>query len=265
MTVPGAAARFIYLFDPSADTTPQGWDLTSVDGQVGAFDPPGFEESMTDMTGSASVNPVQQPSGHAVMGDFDLPIWADSSLQDLLDDISGVTAADRTAQRILVIGWMGADAIGQLAEFGRVYLKTAKPAMPAAQLTLYNTTWTYTQLAHIGTTLHAMGAETADGNTEASSQDNTASSANGATCAWGYTALNLDGGTAFAPRVIDSSDDITFGSLVAFAAVTATGGGGEISAVTGTVERYVAFDWDFTGTPGGSATCTFWGSFERNA
>jgi len=112
--------------------------------------------------------------------------------------------------------------------------------------------------------LHELSAETADGDTESSSQDNSASSSDGGTGFFGYTALDLDGGTAFAPRVIDSSDDITFGELIAFTGVTATTGGGEKKAVTGTVERYVASDWDFTGSPGGSETCSFWIAFERN-
>lgn len=260
MTVPGPSSRFVYYFSASPAL---GVNLTSTNGQVGAFNPSGIDETIADLTGSASTAPAVVQTGHAVSPDFVLPIWADSTLQGTIDDIHGTTAADRITRRILVVGWMSGDVAGKYADVGAAYLKMVKPTTPHAMLTLLETTWAWENRVYPTLILHPLAARTADGDTEASSVDGAASSANGGIGYWGYTALNLDGGTAFAPRVIDSADNATFGELIAFTAVTATTGGGQASAVTGTIERYVASDWDFTGTPGGSATCTFWIGFHR--
>lgn len=260
MSVVGPSARYVYYFSASPAL---GVNLTSTNGQVGVFNPSGIDETLADLTGSASTTAAIIQTGHATSPDFVLPIWADSTLQGTIDDIHGTTAADRITRRILVVGWMGADVIGNYADVGAAYLKMVKPTTPHAMVTQLETTWTWENRVYPSVVLHELSAETADGDTEGDSVDNAASSANGGIGYWGYTALDLDGGTAFAPRVIDSADDATFGELIAFTAVTATTGGGQASSVTGTIERYLASDWDFTGTPGGSATCTFWIGFHR--
>lgn len=261
MSVPGPSARFVYYFDPTADL---GVDLTATNGQVGAFTPPGFNETLQDLTGSASTTVAVLPVGHVTSDDFTLPIWADDGLQEMIDDVHGVTTADRRDARLLVIGWMGGDVAGQLADCAEAYLKNVKPLTPQALLTQLETVWGINGAVRPSTILHALAEETADGDTESTSEDNGASSSDGGWGCWGYTALDLDSGDAFVPRVIDSTDDMTYGALITFTGVTATTGGGQVPTfVSGTVERYVACDWDFTGTPGGSETCTFFIAFQR--
>lgn len=113
--------------------------------------------------------------------------------------------------------------------------------------------------------LHNLTARTADGNTEASSVDNSASSANGGVAYLQVTNLVLDGATSFDVTVTDSPDDAVFSSLVAMTAISADGASSERKTVAGTVDRYLAVEWDFTGTPGAGATATFLVAFYRNA
>lgn len=264
MSLVGPAGRFLYMFDGTANL---GLNLTGTAGQVGEFDPPNLNEVTQELTGSASTYPTHQRVGHVTTDDVTIPLWADSTLQGLIDDLHGTTEADRRNARILVYGWMGADAAGITFTAGRAYLQKVTPKTPPAELTQLETTWRFENAAEIGTVLRALSAATADGDTTgAGSQDYGASTALGGTAYWGYTALNLDSGTAFAPRVVDSADDVTYAALATFTSVTATTGGGQRLALspTATVRRHLACDWDFTGTPGGSATCTFWVGFVRN-
>lgn len=88
------------------------------------------------------------------------------------------------------------------------------------------------------------------------------SSAGGA----GYLEINslaLGGGTDFAARVRDSADDVTFADLVTFAVVSTLTPTAQRVTVSGTVERYLASIWVFTGA-GGGETADFMIGFVRN-
>lgn len=262
MAVPGPSVRKLRVFDGTANL---GVDLTSADGRVGAFDPPSIEIELQELSGSASTYPTMQPVGYKASEDIVIPIWADSALQELIDDWHGVTASDRSNPRILAYNWKTAEAKGAYCEFGQAYLSKVSPKTPPAELTQLETTWKFTNRAYVGICLHALGAETADGGAPAGSGiDNAASTALGGTGAWGYTTYTPDTSTGFLPRIVDSADDATYGALITFTTVTATTGGGQITtlAATETVERYVDCDWDFTGTPG-TCSCTFWVAFAR--
>lgn len=262
MTTPGPSSRYVYVFDGTANL---GVNLTATNGQVGEFHPPAIASSVQDLTGSASQNPAIAPVGHEMADDLTLPIWADSTLQGLIDDWHGTTPADRANARLVVVGWYAADAIGSKVDIGKAYLSKVAPKTPPAQLTELETTWKWDGLPQVGAdTLHELSAETADGDTEADSIDNGASSASGGWGAFGYTTYTADGASGLAPRIIDSTDDITYGALITFTTVTATTGGGQgPTFVSGTIERYVACDWDFTGTPGAGTTATFFIAFKR--
>lgn len=263
MSVPGPSSRFLYYFDGTANL---GVNLTGTDGQVGAFDPPGTEVTLQNLEGSASLNPVVLPTGHKSTPDFTFPIWADSALQELIDDVHGVTAADRSDQRIIVVGWTGGNVIGQKVDIGRAYLSKVAPKTPAAMLTQLETTWRWTGLCYPGAhILQSLAAKTTDGNAQASSVDNGAASTAGGIGFFGYTAYTQDGDTALVVRVVDSADNITFGALCTFSSVTASTGGGSVSelSTTATVKRYVSADWTFTGGAGAGTTATIFVAFRR--
>lgn len=98
----------------------------------------------------------------------------------------------------------------------------------------------------MGVWLHALGAETADGN--ATSVDNGA-----ATSAGGVGALHVSAYTGLTSAVIkiqDSADNSSFADIITFATVTAVTS--ERKRITGAVRRYVRATIDVTGT--GSVT-----------
>jgi hypothetical protein len=98
----------------------------------------------------------------------------------------------------------------------------------------------------------------ASGNTEATSVDNAASSANGGAGYLEVSALTLGGYTNVAFKVRHSADNITFADLVTFTAVTAAPNGQRI-AVAGTVNRYLASSYAFTGAGTGQSVTAFVG------
>ena len=74
------------------------------------------------------------------------------------------------------------------------------------------------------------------------------------------TALTLGGHTDFAASVQHSEDDAIFVELVAFTAATALGA--QRVSVAGTIYRYLASTWDFTGA-GSGPSATFMIGFAR--
>lgn len=124
-------------------------------------------------------------------------------------------------------------------------------------LTKANVDYVVTGQAELGTILQELEAKTADWNTgSAESYDGAASSSAGGV---GYLQNTAGSGfTAFVGTFIDSSDDTTFGTLLAMTGSVAEPRA-ERKTVSGTVERYLAFDGNVTGT----GTITVWAGFAR--
>lgn len=264
MAVPGPSSRFLYYFDPTAAL---GFNLSGTPGRVGAFDPPAINAEYQELDGSFATYPTKQAVGYESSDDLTINLWADSALQELLDDLHGVTPADRRDERLIYYGWMSGDVVGKYFEACRFYQMKATPKTPQAKLTEFGVSFKPTGSIEIGIILHALGARTADGNSQAASIDNAAATTAGGTGFFGYTTYTADGATGLAVRVIDSADNASFAALITFTTITATTGGGQRSALssTATVRRYVASDWDFTGTPGAGTTATFFVGFKRGA
>lgn len=113
-----------------------------------------------------------------------------------------------------------------------------------------------------GVILHALGAETAaSGNTDASSVDNGASSANGGAAYFAVTALVLGGYTNVALKVRHSADDVTYADLATATVVTAAPAAERV-AVAGTVNRHLYASWAFNGAGAGQSV-TFVAGFCR--
>ena len=101
-------------------------------------------------------------------------------------------------------------------------------------------------------------ARTADpGDTESTSHDNAASSAAGGAAYLQVSALALGGFTNVQVTIRDSADDAAWLDHAdgAFAAIT-TAPTAERIALTGTIRRYTAIDWDFVGA-GAAQSITF--------
>lgn len=255
MSVPGPSSRFLHYYDGTANL---GVNLTGTDGQAKEFGVPAVEVALQDQAGPASTSPCILPVGFESSPDFPIKISADSTLQELIDDLHGVTAADRRDLRYLVVGWKGGSVAGQQADCGLAYLLNVKALTPQALLTDLECTFKWTRAAYTSALImHALGAETADGDTKSAYIDSGAASTGGYFAIFGYTTYTPDSATGFLPRILDSVDHSAWTALATFTAVTATTGGGAHKDGTGTVKRYLACDWDFTGSPGAGATCTF--------
>jgi len=95
-------------------------------------------------------------------------------------------------------------------------------------------------------------ARTTAGPTDTSSDDWTASSANGGVGYLGVSALTLGGYTDVTIVIRDSTDDITFADLITFTAV-ATAPTAERQIVAGTVNRYTLTRHTFNGAGAGQS------------
>lgn len=97
-----------------------------------------------------------------------------------------------------------------------------------------------------GTIIAPLTARTTAGNTE-STPENTAKTTLGGAGYLQVTALTLGGYDNVIVKLRDSADNITYGDLVSFTAVTAAPDA-ERKAITGDIEQYVAISWAYTGS-----------------
>ena len=132
-------------------------------------------------------------------------------------------------------------------------------------VTRANAEYVATGIIERGEIVVALAATAGGGDSEAGPVDGGAGndpSTAGGSAYLQMTALALDGYTDLQVTVRDSNDDITYGDLVAFAAVTAAPAGERVT-VAGNVERYLAADWVYGGA-GSANTATFFVGFARN-
>lgn len=140
------------------------------------------------------------------------------------------------------------DAVGAQCAIQSALRATFEPGVSVSGVVSFDLGAQTTGQTDFGICLHALGAETADGN--GTTIDNAASTANGA-----IGSLHVTAFSGFSGIVVDirhSSDNFVSNdnSLIAFTSVA--GVTGELKAATGTVQRYVRVVWTKTGS--GSAT-----------
>lgn len=246
----GPASRFLYY-----DTV-----ALSTSGYTRELEVPKREQVLREKDGPFETEPSFQSVGFEEGGEVNTLLWAETNLQTLMDSIHAMGASARVA----VYSPWNTDAIGNGFIGVRAFDATAEPVQPSRDLTQFRVNAKVQGKQEIGTILHNLTAETTDWDTTASSQDNTASSSDGGVGYLVSTAGDLDGGTGVTHEVIDSADDITFGTLLTFAQITSWPTSGQRVTVTGTVERYLASKGYYQGVPGGSETDTTFIGFVRN-
>lgn len=183
--------------------------------------------------------------------------WFDDAADGVHDALDGNEGADRVLAYALAGGAIGAEFTAYSGALQVNYQRL----FSAAELHKANATYRGQARASTGVILHPLAAETADGDTESDSVDGGAQSSDGGVAFLSVTELTLGGYDSITVTVLDSADNMTFGALDAFAAVT-TAPGGEVLEIAGTVERYVAVEWEFDGT-GSDPSATFWVGFAR--
>lgn len=182
-----------------------------------------------------------------------------------LDDAAGgsyaafVTAAHVT-NGVVCIGLRGNTAAANFYGFKAHQLDYAQEPAPR-QLTKVAATWEVNGQMHEGRIIRALASITADGDTESSPVDNAAASSGGGEAFVQIGSLSLDGHTNLAVKLRHSTDGVAWSDLVSFTAVTAARSGQQV-AVSGTINRYVAASWDFTGA-GTSPSATLFVGLKR--
>lgn len=176
------------------------------------------------------------------------------SVNDALNGSSG-------QQRVLAFGVEG-NVAGQgfTGYSGAVQVNYARVAT-VGQVHKANASYQSSGEVDEGVILHELSAETAAGDTEADGYDGGASSAAGGAAYLQVTALTLDGYDNIDVAILDSADDVTYAEVAAFTVVTEAPAAERVE-VAGTVERYLAASWAFTGT-GTSPSATFFAGFSR--
>ena len=96
-----------------------------------------------------------------------------------------------------------------------------------------------------------LAARTTAGNTQATPVDNGAASSTGAVAYLAATALTLGGYTNLAVKVRDSADNVTYADIGSFTVRTTVGA--ERIVIAGTVRRYLAISWAWTGAGAGQS------------
>jgi len=106
-----------------------------------------------------------------------------------------------------------------------------------------------------GVILHALAARTADGNSQSTPDDNAAESTGGASLYLQVSALDLDGLDNAVVAVYSSPNGSDWTLLDTFTAITAIGA--ERRTKTGTIPRYLAVSWEFSGLTTETPSMTF--------
>lgn len=231
----------------------QGTGLTTMEVSI-----PGFQRVTEDATGIGSSWMQHLLTGEKqATGPLTFTAFYDSTA------ITGSDAAlqDSASTRVFAIGYEGGTAgtrfaagLGIMQTYERT---TNKAALHKAKGSALITS----QYDDQGKILKALSAVTADGNSQAASVDNAASSANGGAAYMGATELTLGTATSLTLKVMHSTDNVSFSALATGSALVAADL--EQVVVTGTVNRYLAGLWDYGGTPDGSTTATIFIGFAR--
>jgi len=245
----GPSARFLY-YDQIA---------LSTSGYTKEFDTPARKQRLQEKEGPFETEPTYAAVGFQEDGELGLVLWAEDDLQALMDSMHALASS----ARVVCFSPFNTDAIGSTYVGCRIHDAKVGVLQPGGELTCFDFGGKVEGKLELGIILHNLTAETTDWDTEASSQDNSASSANGGIAHLISTDGDLDGGDGITHEVIDSADDITFGTLVSFTQITAWPTSGQRVTVSGTVERYVACKGAHAGTPGGSETDTTFIGFDR--
>lgn len=220
---------------------------------------PGFQRVTEDATGIGGSGWMQ----HVLTGEKQAtgPATMTAFYDDTASTGTDAALKDSAAITQLVAGYEGgtvgtrfAGGVGYLTMYERVPTKGV--LLKAKGSFLISTAYD-----DQGKILKALSAVTADGNSQAASVDNAASSAGGGAAYFVVRALTLGTATGLTLKVMHSTDNVTFSALATAAAVTADGF--EQVVVTGTVNRYLAGLWDYAGTPDGSTTATIFIGFAR--
>lgn len=203
-----------------------------------------IEAKQEDSTGMGDAWEEHLPSGQKVATFSQDGAFFDSDTDGIHDAMEGQQATARVLVCAPFGNTLGAKFIGARGLYGQAYEVLGQ----VGGLTKANVTYTVSgRLDANGEIVQPLATKTADWNTKTlgTPVDSGASSANGAV---GYLAVSAcTGFTNFVGKLRDSADNVTYADLVTFTDNVAAPFA-EAVEVAGTVDRYLSFDGNVTGT-----------------
>ena len=176
-------------------------------------------------------------------------LWDTATARSHAAFVSSLPTSPQASTRVVTIGFAGTTK-GVPAVGATTFNTSYEVIASNDELTKANATFTMTGPLDNGTLIES-STQTADWNTESASVDNSASSSSGGV---GYQQVTaVTGFSAFVGKLRDSSDDASWADLITFSD-TGSAVGAERAEVSGTIDRYVSFAGNVTGS--GSITVT---------
>ena len=178
---------------------------------------------------------------------------------DAADSVNAALNGSQGAQRVVCYGFEGSTPGKRFVGASGAVEVDYHRVISRGELHKANANYQGSGRVWEGVILHELSTETADGDTEgADSVDNGASSANGGVWFVQVPALSLGGHTNLTVKLRHSADDITYADKDTATAVTSAPAV-EARTVAGTINRYTACSWDFTGAGSGPSARFFVG------
>lgn len=193
---------------------------------------------------------------------------SDLAQEGFFDDASGLSNdalnGKQGLERVVCLGFEGNTIGRKFSGFQGAMQANFTRIASRGTLCRANANYSGSGIAEDGRILHALTERTAAGNTEGAGTrvDNGAQTIIGGSAYLQVSALTLGGYTNAVIKVRQSADGTTWEDLETFTAVTAAPAK-ERKVKTGTIKRYLAVSWAWTGTGSGQAI-TFFVGFVRN-
>lgn len=212
---------------------------------------------LTDTTGLGDTAYETAPVGKTTMEVVQEGAFFDSTALYSHAAFSGsVPSSPQATARVVCVGFAGQTTGYAFTGCEGAFTDSYEVLAELGNLQKANATYAMTGTRSAGLILQPLAVKTADWDTESSSIDNAASSASGGV---GFIqCTQATGFSAFVGSITHSADDTTFASLIAFSD-NVTAPFAERKTVSGTVNRYIAFSGNVTG----SGSITIFAGFAR--
>lgn len=219
-----------------------------------------FSDTLTALTEDVTVLGEEWVE-HGYVGLRSAAITQQGFFDDAADSSNDALSGSEGASRVLCYGLAGNTAGKSFQGYSGALQASYERTASLKAFHKASASYQGSGVVEQGVIVHALGAETSDGDSEAASLDAGAGTTSGGAGYLQVTALTLGGYDDVTITILDSADDTTFVELIAFTDVDAAPTAERIE-VAGAVSRYIAASWEFNGT-GSSPSITFMAGFHR--
>lgn len=219
-----------------------------------------FSDTLTALTEDITVLGEEWVE-HGFTGNKQAAITQQGFFDDDSDSVNDALNGAEGTARVLCYGLAGNTAGKAFTGYSGAMQATYERVATVKAFHKANASYQGSGVVEEGVIVHALGAETTDGDSEAASLDSGAGTTSGGAGYLQVTDLTLGGYDDATITILDSADDTTFAALVTFTDVSAAQTAERIE-VAGSVGRYIAASWAFNGT-GSGPSISFMAGFHR--